>query len=58
MPRYFNWGYFRLNSHAILAQLATEIDAILDAMRTLFLELLATEIDAILDAILAAIVLC
>ena len=39
---YINWGYFRRNSHAILAQLATEIDAILDAISTLFLEPLAT----------------
>ena len=51
MARYFNWGYFRLNSHAMLAQLATEIEAILDAISTLFLEPLATEIEAILDAI-------
>ena len=57
MARYFNWGYFRRNSHAILAQLATEIEAILDAISTLFLEPLATEIDAILDAILDAIAL-
>ena len=47
MPRYFNWGYFKLNSHAILAQLATEIESILDAIRTLFLEPLATEIETI-----------
>jgi len=30
MARYFNLGYFRRYSHAILAPLATEIEAILD----------------------------